>query len=100
MARHTETGTVKYRCVCGTEVPGQPVDARISGSVFGASETAQRYDRLIRSAPFDRTNKVVKQDCPNCGLDYMFQIRVGDAEVIVTRCKCGHETSGGEVPKE
>jgi hypothetical protein len=95
MSRNTETGAVKYRCQCGTEVPGQPIDARIGGEVYGASETAQLYDRLIRSAPFDRANTVVKQDCPSCGLDYMYQIRVGDAEVIIIRCKCGYETGVG-----
>lgn len=94
MARHTATGAVKYRCVCGEEVPGRPIDARVSGTVFGASETAQMYDRLIRSAPFDRTNTVVSQNCPNCGLDYMFQIRVGEAEVIIVRCKCGYSAEG------
>lgn len=96
MARHTETGAVKYRCACGTEVPGQPTDARIGGTVFGAGETAQRYDRLIRSAPYDRTNEVVRRDCPRCGLDYMYQVRVGEAEVIVTLCKCGYQTGRGE----
>jgi hypothetical protein len=52
------------------------------------------YRRLIETAPHDRTNQVVKLDCPKCGLDYAVQIRVGDAEVVIRVCKCGHESYG------
>lgn len=96
MARHTATGSVKYRCACGVEVPGLAIDARVRGAVLGTSETSLMYARLIGIAPYDRTTQVVARDCPKCGLDYMCQIRVGDAEVIITKCKCGYEANTHE----
>ena len=69
-------------------------DARVSGAIHGASETTEMYRGFIETAPHDRTNQVVKLDCPKCGLDYAVQIRVGDAEVVIRVCKCGHESYG------
>lgn len=96
MTRDPSSGRVVYRCACGAEEPGGPEDARVFGQVLGAGETTEMYRLLIKTAPFDRTNQLVARDCPNCGLDYMTQIRVGEAEVIVYKCKCGHEEGGGE----
>jgi DNA-directed RNA polymerase subunit M/transcription elongation factor TFIIS len=96
MVRDPSSGAVIFRCHCGVEEPGNPEDARIGGAVLGAGETTEMYRLLIKTAPFDRTDQLVKRLCPDCGLDYMTQIRVGDAEVIVYKCKCGHEEVGGD----
>ena len=96
MVRDPSTGVVVFRCPCGTAEQGTPEDARVGGSVLGAGETTEMYRRLIQTAPFDRTNQLISRTCRNCGLDYMTQIRVGDAEVIIYKCKCGHEEVGGE----
>ena len=95
MRRNTYSGTVVYWCPCGVEETGDPADARIGGAVLGAGQTTLIYSLLIRTASFDRTNQLVKRHCPQCGLDYMTQVRVGDAEVIVYTCKCGHQEGGG-----
>jgi hypothetical protein len=97
MVRDPSSGVVVFRCPCGVEEPGTPEDARIGGAVLGAGETTEMYRRLIQTAPFDRTNQLVKRPCRGCGLDYMTQIRVGDAEVIVYKCDCGHEDVGGDL---
>jgi DNA-directed RNA polymerase subunit M/transcription elongation factor TFIIS len=89
MKAHTDTGVVVFRCSCGAERAGEPEDARIAGELLTAGEVTEMYGPLIRNAPFDRTNQLVKRDCPECGRDYMSQIRVGEAEVIVYKCKCG-----------
>jgi DNA-directed RNA polymerase subunit M/transcription elongation factor TFIIS len=96
MIRDPSSGAVVFRCPCGTEEAGGPEDARVFGYVLGAGETTEMYRLLIRTAAHDRTNQLVHRSCPECGLDYMTQIRVGDAEVIVYKCKCGHEESGGD----
>jgi DNA-directed RNA polymerase subunit M/transcription elongation factor TFIIS len=95
MTRDTSTGAVVFQCVCGVATPGRAEDARIGGAVLGAGETTEMYRRLIQTAPFDRTNQLVRRLCTRCGRDYMTQIRVGEAEVIVYKCKCGAEESGG-----
>jgi predicted RNA-binding Zn-ribbon protein involved in translation (DUF1610 family) len=95
MVRDPSSGSVVFSCPCGHEEKGAPEDARIAGGVLGAGETTEMYRRLIQTAPYDRTNLLVRRLCPDCGLDYMVQIRVGDAEVIVYKCKCGYEEGGG-----
>lgn len=98
MARDPSSGRVVFRCLCGVEEAGTPADARVGGGVLGASETTEMYHRLIQTAPFDRTCQLVRRPCPDCKRDYMAQVRVGEAEVIIYRCKCGREERGGAGP--
>jgi predicted RNA-binding Zn-ribbon protein involved in translation (DUF1610 family) len=95
MARDTSSGTVGFVCYCGVREEGSPEDARIAGDILHAGETEEMYRRLIMNAPFDRVNQQVARDCPQCGLDYMTQIRVGAREVVVWVCKCGYDSSRG-----
>ena len=93
MTRVTSSGTVVFNCFCGVRQEGAPEDARIAGDILHASETEEKYRRLIKNAPFDRVNQQVMKDCPKCGLDYMTQIRVGAREVVVCVCSCGYDSS-------
>ena len=98
MVRSMATGAVTFKCTsCLREEKGAPADARVSGAVHGASEATEMYRRLIETACYDRTNQLVLRDpCPDCGLDYAVQLRIGAAEVVIYKCKCGRETSGAE----
>jgi DNA-directed RNA polymerase subunit M/transcription elongation factor TFIIS len=95
MARDTSSGKVVFVCACGAELPGAPEDACISTVAQGAEQTTALYESLIRNASKDRTNQLVARDCPQCGLDYMTQVRVGEQEIIVYTCKCGYRASNG-----
>ena len=95
MRRNPASGEVVFVCTsCLTEERGGPLDARVSGAAHGAAETTEVYRQLIETAPFDPTNQLVQRDCPVCGRDYSVQIRVGLAEIVVYKCKCGHESLG------
>ena len=94
MTRDPSSGEVFFRCHCGVSEKGDPSDARVSGAVLGAGETTEMYRRLILTAPYDRTNQLVRRPCEKCGLDYMVQIRVGAAEMVINKCKCGFEEGG------
>jgi len=98
MPRSIATGAVVFLCPCGAEERGDPMDARLGGRVFGAGETRDMYGFIIKTAPQDRTNQRVRRDCPSCGSDYMIQVRVGDAEVIVYVCECGYSPDAGAAP--
>lgn len=101
MKRNPASGSVTFFCSsCLTEEKGDPADARVSGAVHGASETTEMYRQLIETAASDRTNQLVHKDCPKCGLNYMVQIRVGDAEVVIYKCKCNYETFGNSKGSE
>lgn len=94
MVRDPSSGAVVFSCPCGVEEKGEPEDARVFGATLGSRETTEMYRRLIQSAPTDPTNQFVHRLCPACGLDYQVQIRVGVSEVIIYKCKCGHEEGG------
>lgn len=100
MARDASTGELVFRCLCGAEEPGEPADRRVAGGVLSASETTELYVNLIRDAAHDRVNAQVRRDCPDCGLDYATLIRLGEAEVIIYKCKCGRESRGAEEKQE
>lgn len=95
MRRDTALGRVVFMCECGETKEGTPQDARLFGGVFSESETAEMYQSVIDGAAFDRVNQIVSKDCPQCKRDYMCQIRVGSAEIVIYTCKCGYKTSQG-----
>lgn len=78
-----------FKCMCGYIADTSPEDVLISSNILTSSESLEMYHNLIHFAPFDRTNELIKFPCPNCGLDYITQIRVGSSEIIIYRCKCG-----------
>jgi len=84
-------GNVVFKCVCGNTEESRPEDVLISSITLHTAETTEMYNNLIELAPFDRTTQLIKADCPNCGLDYLSQVRVGTSEIIVYRCKCGYK---------
>jgi DNA-directed RNA polymerase subunit M/transcription elongation factor TFIIS len=90
--RNTSSGEIVFTCPCGEKVKGGPHDARIGGTAAATSETMDMYQRLIASAPHDPVNqRVMCPPCPTCGLDYVAQLRISSAEVVIHRCKCGRE---------
>jgi acetone carboxylase gamma subunit len=92
MARDTASGAVVFHCFCGYQLEGGQQDALIASDILAAGETAQMYERLLANAAHDRVNQQVRRDCPQCGLDYMAQVRLGPREVVVWKCKCGYAT--------
>jgi|FLOH01.1.fsa_nt_gi DNA-directed RNA polymerase subunit M/transcription elongation factor TFIIS len=96
LQRSTQIGSIVFHCnVCFTEEPGDEWDSLIM--IGGPEDDVQsgaeekKYEKLIATAAFDQVNEKIKKECPKCGLDYMTQIRVGDQERIIYKCKCGYE---------
>lgn len=91
MVIDTASGSVVFVCNrCGRQEAGNADDAQIASGVFSSSEQTTMYQTLIETASLDRTNLVVAKKCDKCGLDYMTQIRVGESEVVIYKCKCGN----------
>lgn len=90
MQRDSSMGRIVFTCACGEKKDGTPEDARIESKSFGSSEDITMYQSIIKNAAHDRTNQVVSKQCTNCPLNYMVQVRVGSAEIIVHVCKCGN----------
>jgi len=82
---------IVFKCVCEHIEPTNDEDVLISSGITKELPNIEKYDKLIYFAPFDRTNQLVYKDCPDCGLDYLTQIRIGENEIIIYRCKCGYK---------
>lgn len=88
MTRSTING-VEYICTCGTVVQGSPYDVRIKTFNTNTGQMAAEINQqLIKNAPFDRTNNLIKEDCTVCGRDYKTQVRISESETIIKLCKC------------
>jgi hypothetical protein len=92
MTRDTSANKISFVCYCGNTESGNANDVLIASAVLHHGDTESMYEALIKVAAFDPTNKKVKKDCPECGLDYMTQIRIGTREVVVWVCKCGYNS--------
>jgi hypothetical protein len=87
----TTSGSVAFRCTsCNIVIDGKPEDAIIYKRKNDNTETLGRYNNIIENSPFDPVNKRVHKQC-ECGRDYVVQLRLSNAEVIVLKCKCGKE---------
>lgn len=53
---------VVYKCHCGNIEKTLSEDVLISNITLNMQETTDLYDNLIKLAPFDRTNQLVKND--------------------------------------
>lgn len=88
MTRSTING-VEFICTCGTIIQGSPYDVKIKSFNLNTSQMAAEINQqLIRNAPFDRTNVLIKELCQLCGRVYKSQVRISESETIIKRCKC------------
>jgi DNA-directed RNA polymerase subunit M/transcription elongation factor TFIIS len=85
------SNSVVFKCECGHVEATNPEDVLISSETLSSTDTTEWYNNLIHNAPHDKTCQLVKQDCPDCGLDYLTQLRLGNSEIVVHRCKCGYK---------
>ncbi len=92
MIRDLSGEKVEFICtICGDKEFGDEWDSRIFGEVFHEGETLEKYEVFISNAANDRVNQLVEKRCVQCGLDYMTQIRLGNKEMVIWKCKCGHQ---------
>jgi DNA-directed RNA polymerase subunit M/transcription elongation factor TFIIS len=92
MNRDLESDVIMFKCLCGKSVEGGPEDAKVVGEVVNIKDTGAMYKKLVDSAAHDPVNNKVMKDCPDCGLDYMTQIFVGEKKVVIWLCKCGYKS--------
>ncbi len=81
------SGIVKFICECGNKIEGSAEDAKILSKTLMNGKVVM-YDKLIKSAPFDKTTTRVAQPCSNCGREYMTSIFIGSDMQHILSCKC------------
>jgi DNA-directed RNA polymerase subunit M/transcription elongation factor TFIIS len=89
MNREILSGQIIFVCgSCGTSAIGKKHQLLINSGNPPQNETKDKFKNIIKFAPEDPVNQVIRQECDNCGRDYMIQLRLGDIEAIIKICKC------------
>lgn len=92
MSKNTSaTGQIVFQCRCLNSAEGAPEDTLMaSGTMEGDATDRTVHDTFIDNAPFDPAATVVLRDCPQCGLNFLTMIRIGESETTVYSCSCGY----------
>lgn len=88
----TLQGEILYQCKCLLSVTGGPEDTLMAEEYFLAGESNLKHEAFIETSAFDAARHIVKRDCPNCGLDFMTMILVGQSLTAMFTCTCGYQT--------
>jgi len=89
MVRAVDKGDVIFRCPCGNEEKGGGKDRLLHINV-AHDDQGQKYETLVRVAPFARTEFQGVRTCKKCHKGYMTMVVVGDEQAVVWSCTCGH----------
>lgn len=88
--RTTEKGVV-FECVCGNTREGKPEDSLMfEVNLRSGNDVMIKQETFIQLAAHDPAGLKVAQDCPQCKMDYMTMIRIGDTEKAIYTCDCGY----------
>lgn len=91
MGMVSDAGKIQFKCLlCNNIIDGDPSDARVSGATNESDATADLNSVFIQNAALDPVNQKVDTSCPNCGIAYLTQIRVGQSEIVIHVCECGY----------
>ena len=94
LTTETNTGYVVKVCTrCKKHYEGSDDDSLIESNFDPASDID--ISMVLALAPHDRTNKLVRMNCPKCDLKYMTQVVI-DYHVLYS-CGCGKVLRGDEV---
>lgn len=94
--KNVNTGEIIFRCICGKDYPAMPSDTLMAEGVVNAVHTSLKYVDFISNAPYDKAGKRIAKDCPNCKLDYLTLIRLGESNSVIYTCDCGFRATYAE----
>lgn len=90
MVREVADSEVYFRCPCGFQQKGKPMDRLLNTGGNTSIGSSEKYNTLIATAAHSQAVLKVNKECPTCGLPYLTLVRVGDEETIIFTCKnCG-----------
>ena len=90
------TGIVFLCRVCLMDPPGGPDDTLMAEGHIEMEERIDKHSAFIEQSPFDPAANIVFKECPQCRLDYMTMVRVGDSAITVYTCTCGYRATHSE----
>lgn len=78
--------------ICGRQIPASDDDIKIKSRQYTSENIVSIFKNPIKYATDDPTNKQVLQEC-ECGMSYATFLRLGSAEKVILKCKCGKITA-------
>lgn len=94
----TATGNIVFQCRCQLTEDGQPDDTLMYEEYMTAIDHGT-HEVFIENAPYDPAGNVVLKDCPQCGLNFMVMVRIGERETTVFSCSCSYRATYDEYMK-
>lgn len=92
MARITRAGArpiIEFQCSCGTR-EASASDSLIAEDFVGDRDLEQKYETALERVVHMPARYEIKQDCPECNMDYMTLVFRGTAMKSEMRCSvCG-----------
>ena len=83
------SGQIRFICECGNTEIATLDDMCLSTQTYLGEHVEGQFDILIRNAALDPASTKILKDCPECDLDFMTQVRIGD-DKFVSVCECGY----------
>ena len=82
---------IQFICACGAVLESEPTDALIFKGAFLYRDTIiEDHTTYIEQSAHDAAANFVREDCPQCGLDFLNLMRIGDSQRTVRTCICGY----------
>ncbi len=88
----TATGAIVFACHCMRQVAGGPDDTLMATGTIGVENTMS-YTVFIEQSALDPAANRAFAECPQCKLDFMTMIQVGENLTTMYTCDCGYRTT-------
>ncbi len=93
MSKNTSiTGAIIFVCPCMRQVTGGPDDTLMATGTIGVENTMS-YTVFIEQSALDPAGNRVFAECPQCKIDFMTMIQVGENLTTMYTCDCGYRTT-------
>ncbi len=95
----TLTGEIIYQSKCLLTIAGESDDTLMAEGFLDTADSNLKHEVFIENSVHDPAANLVMKDCPDCGLNFMVMIRVGENEETMFLCDCGFRATNEEYTK-
>jgi DNA-directed RNA polymerase subunit M/transcription elongation factor TFIIS len=95
----TPTGTIIFHCRCQNTIDGGPDDTLMAEGFLETAESNLKHEVFREQSPFDPAANIILKDCPQCGLNFLAVIRIGNRETSEYSCSCGFSATHDDYMK-
>lgn len=95
---YAATGII-FQCRCQLMIQGSADDSLMLEEYIDGQNIYQKHVIFIENAPFDPAGHILHKDCPNCKLNFLTMVQIGDNATTVYTCSCGFVSSLEEYNK-